>query len=245
MTTDAASPSWCYWWGTIDLVVAGYGGDSAQFRIQLEPLTARTGTVTKQSWQEAGGWIFAVCKTYNPGQIPGIEAKLMTLPGLCLRIKLKSTLGWIITAFAQGQECLTYRHDFSLLHPRQLDPAYITNLSKAYEGEFEAYLEDYELDLPPELQAQWRSLPFVESHRHCMSWYRQTCQDAADRLTALFHQHRVPCDRHHLTAILTGEACTPSELEWYVGNLPRCLTAIGLGEVFWNWQQELDGYSKF
>lgn len=233
------NPEWRYWWGTFDLVIAGYGGESEQFRAQLQTLLSRTGSLTKHSWEQKGNWISAACKTYDPTRLNKIDNRLMGLAGFCLRIKLKSTIAWTLVAFSNGQECLTYHHDFSLLHPRQLEPAYIATLSKAYEGQFEAYLEDYELNLPSELQAQWRSLPFREAHLHCMSWYQQNCTEAADRLFDLFQQQGVNCDRQELVNILTGKLCTPKELEWYVGNLPRFLTAIGLSDVFWNWQKEL------
>ncbi len=115
----------------------------------------------------------------------------------------------------------------------------MTTLAKTYDGDFAAYLEDYELDLPADLQAEWQNLPFHQLHPRCIAWYRQTCLDAADRLSALFQEYGVECDRTQLSAILTGTACTAPELAWYVGNLPRFLSEIGLGEVFGNWQAEL------
>ncbi len=236
---NSPDPTWRYWWGKVDMVVAGYGGDPNQFSSQLKPVLSRIGTLTHNSWQAHDNWIFAACKSYNTDQLNKLESRLMAMEGLCLRITLKSGIGWAIALFSHGQQRFTYRHDFSFLHPRLLDESQINHLAKTYEGDLAAYLEDYELEIPPDLQAAWRNLPFQEFHPRCIAWYRQTCLDAADRLSALFQEYGVACDRAPLADILTATACRIPELEWYVGNLPRFLTAIGLADVFWGWQGEL------
>lgn len=233
------NPTWRYWWGRVDMVVAGYGSDPRQFANQLKTLLSHTGTETQNSWQSHGNWIFAACKIYNSDNIGKIDNRLMALDGLCLRIIIKAEIGWAIALFGNGQERFTYRHDFSLLHPRLLEENQINILAKAYDDDLDAYIEDYELDIPANLQAEWRSLPFRDFHPRCIDWYRQTCMDIADRLSDLFQEYDVDYNRSYLADIFTARACTPSELEWYVGNLPRFLTAIGLSEVFWNWQTEL------
>lgn len=239
--TDRVSPNptWRYWWGTVDMVIAAHGSNPSQFISQFKPILSRIGTQTQNSWQAHGSWIFAACKTYQSNPISQIDNQCLAPGGLCLRINLKAETGWAIAVFGHGQERFTYRHDFSLLHPRLLEEHQINHLAKAYEGDWDAYLEDYELEVPANLQAEWRRLPFRDYHPRCIAWYRQTCMDAADRLSVLFQEYGVACDRLHLADILTATACTVPELEWYVGNLPRFLTAIGLGEVFWNWQAEL------
>lgn len=233
------NPTWRYWWGRVDMVVAGYGSDPSQFISQLKPLLSSAGTETQNSWQSDGNWIFATCKIYNSDKISKLDNRLAALDGLCLRINLKREIGWSITLFGNGQERYTYRHDFSLLHLRLLEENQINILAKTYDGDLDAYMEDYELDIPANLQAVWRSLSFRDFHPCCIAWYRQTCLDTANHLSDLFEKYGIDCNRRQLASILTATVCAAPELEWYVGNLPRFLTAIGLGEVFWNWQTEL------
>ncbi|GAB4210870.1 MAG: hypothetical protein OHK0012_02280 [Synechococcales cyanobacterium] len=233
------NPTWRYWWGRVDMVVASHGCDPDPFIRQLKPLLSSTGTETQNSWQSHGSWIFATYKTYNPHQISIIDSRLAALGSLCLRMNLKAAISWSLDLFGDGQKQFTYRHDFSLLHPRLLEEKQIHTLAKAYDDDLDAYMEDYELDIPANFQAEWSSLPFRDFHSRCIAWHRQTCLDAAARLSDLFQEYGVDGDRAQLAAILTATACTEPELEWYVGNLPRFLTAIGLGDVFWNWQTEL------
>jgi hypothetical protein len=49
----------------------------------------------------------------------------------------------------------------------------------------------------------------------------------------------IPHNCEEVRAVLTGETVTDEELGWDVGNLPRFLTCLGLGDVFPNWQEEL------
>ncbi len=67
------NPTWRYWWGTVNLVVAGHDSDPSQFTSQLKTLLSRTGTTTPNSWQSHGNWIFAACKIYNSDKISKID----------------------------------------------------------------------------------------------------------------------------------------------------------------------------
>ena len=102
-------------------------------------------------------------------------------------------------------------------------------------GSLRELLDEYESDLPAEYRHAG-PLPAGELRVAMAGYLGLRAAAILDALEAC----GVPHDRAAVRAAIAGESVTEEEWGWDVGNLPRFLDAIGLGDVFPGWREEIE-----
>jgi hypothetical protein len=99
----------------------------------------------------------------------------------------------------------------------------------------ERFMQEHEAHLPQEYLVD-DPVPKGPVRRAMVEYLGQRAAAISDALERCGVTH----DRESVRAALTGESVTEQEWSWDVGNLPRFLEAIGLGEVFPGWRDEIE-----
>lgn len=237
-------------------VAAARNTSASEFRqalaraLEIEPEGLKVG--------QAGGWCSLVASVWTVAGSK-LDDGLRALSGPTLRITSEDASRWYLNLFAKGQEPFFCCHEFSMVEPTDEHAAgedsfevveEMTDLSLLDEDDEDDELPDFlgELDedekepdprspfdeiaeefeflgyrLPEELRERTEGLDFRDTVEELFQWQAETVADALARFG-------VPHNRDEIVATLTGQTVTQREWDTDLGNLPRFLHGVGLGQ---------------
>jgi hypothetical protein len=177
------------------------------------------------------GWTWASFGLFQlGGQVgPAADAVLARLERPGLQAWTEDGALWYLTLHAPGRK--PFRHVHWFRYNRVA-----TGREKAKQGvTLRKYLDQLVSDLPEAFQPAGR-LP-TGSLRVAMTRHLERRANALSRFLRLC---RVPHEPAAVRDAITGRSVTEEEWGWDVGNLPRLLDAIGLGDAFPDWREEIE-----
>lgn len=197
-------------------VVAAHGVTKKKFKEAF----AELGNLTPN---KSGKWVWLTASVWGVAGST-LDAALRKLAVPSLRATTEDGVRWWLHLFAEGRETFTRCHDFTLLRPAEI--------AEAYGGKFDRFARDQ--NIPKETRKMLKDMSCEEAIQW---WLREQAEDIDDALHDV--GAGIPHNCEEVRAVLTGETVTDEELGWDVGNLPRFLTCLGLGDVFAGWQDAL------
>jgi hypothetical protein len=176
------------------------------------------------------GWTWASFNLLaQPGLVgPRAEQALRALDRPSLQVWTEDGALWYLAVYPQRRKFFRHVHSFhynAIADGRQKTPKG-QSLRKLIERYEENLLADYRYAGP---------LPEGAVPRAMDEHLRARAHALSDALAACGVRH----DRASVRDAIAGGSVSAEEWAWDVGNLPRLLDAIGLGEAFAGWREEL------
>ncbi len=189
--------------------------------------------------QEAGGWHWLSASVWG---VSGheLDEALKKLDGPSLRITTEDASRWYLLLFAKGQEPFVICHEFGGMgqyddedyrEEEEYEDAidFLREEGEERPNPFDEVAEDFAdmgCPLPDELCERLRQLPLREALEQLHHSFAESTADALARF-------EIPHDRDEIIQCLTGESVDRAEWHHDVGDLPRFLTCLGMGE-YWS-----------